>query len=114
MCLLGAFSRQFLEIVPEAEYVCLFFFLIIASSSNLIYVWVVRWGWGQEENCLRQWSEWNGFQLPQAKVGKRKRSCSLPPSVPIFFLSPTIRISSHQMTSLRFLSFTMLNNNDNT
>lgn len=62
---------------------------------------------------MGQWSEWNGFQLPQAKVGKRKGSCSLPPSVPIFFLSPTIRISSHQMTRLRFLSFTMLNNNDN-
>ena len=60
MCLLGAFSRQFLEIVPEAEYVCLFFFfLIIASSSNLIYVWVVRWGWGNGVNgmvfsCLKQ------------------------------------------------------------
>ena len=107
MCLLGAFSRQFLEIVPEAEYVCLFFFLIIAFSSNLIYVWVVRWEWAQEE-------EWNGFQVAQAKVGKRKGSCSLPPSVPVFFLSPTIRISSHQMTSLRFLSFTMLNNNANT
>lgn len=84
-----------------------FFFLIIASSSNLIYVWVVRWGWAQEE-------EWNGFQVPQAKVGKRKGSRSLPPPVPVFFLSPTIRISSHQMTSLRLLSFTMLNDADDT
>lgn len=72
LCLLGTFSRQFLEIIPEALYICVIYFSGLLPLIKFILGWLAWSGVDGENFCLRQWSERSGFQVPQAKVGEAR------------------------------------------